>query len=180
MARQRHTAHCLCCAAAAAASAAATTSSPTADASHGANRTECASMPKCGGRRGGAHILALLDGHAHDAWHRLHPELLHRLARLLLAARLLGARRCGGRAGGRRGVRRNPSPRTGAIATGRSHERRGCNGAFRLRACGFDRPSSADAALQPSERLRRTGIAPLPIGIFQLGHVLVVRVLLVI
>ena len=35
-------------------------------------------------------VLALLDGHAHDARHGLHTQLLHRLARLLLAARLLG------------------------------------------------------------------------------------------
>ena len=48
---------------------------------------------------GAAYILALLDGHAHDARHRLHAQLLHSLARLLLAARLLGARcRVGGRA----------------------------------------------------------------------------------
>mmetsp|Transcript_4765 Transcript_4765/g.14583 ORF Transcript_4765/g.14583 Transcript_4765/m.14583 type:complete len:280 (+) Transcript_4765:71-910(+) len=37
-------------------------------------------------------VFALLDGDAHDAGHGLHAELLHGLARLLLAARLLRAR----------------------------------------------------------------------------------------
>lgn len=39
----------------------------------------------------GAHVLALPDLHAHHAGHRLHAQLLHRLAALLLAARLLAA-----------------------------------------------------------------------------------------
>jgi len=39
-----------------------------------------------------AHVFALLHGHAHDPRHGLHAQLLHRLARLLLAPRLLGLR----------------------------------------------------------------------------------------
>ena len=51
----------------------------------------------------GAHVLALPDLHAHHAGHRLHAQLLHRLAALLLAARLLAAGAallaCGGQPG---------------------------------------------------------------------------------